>query len=87
MAVCRAIYYVGLKRGNLIKWCLGHKSYEAFGDVLVGREPIYKYGIVLKVSPRSPSHFIIATYDDARWHVLDTEYDYYEVLSNGVKDG
>ena len=87
MNIYRHSYYVALQVGYLIRWIVSHASYEASGDVLVGREPIYKYGIVLKVSPRSPSHFIIATYDDARWHVLDTEYDDYEVLSNGVKDG
>ena len=44
----RHIYYVALEVGNLIRWVVSHASYEASGDVLVGREPIYKYGIVLK---------------------------------------
>jgi hypothetical protein len=87
MNVYQHTYYVMLQVGHLVRWIVSHASYEASGDVLVGREPIYKYGIVLKVSPKSPSHFIVATYDDARWYVLDTEYDHYEILSDGVNNG
>ena len=74
---------MALKIGNLVRWVSSHKSYESNGDILVGLEPIYKYGVVLKVSPKSPSHFIVASCDDARRHVLDTEYDAIEILSEG----
>ena len=87
MSVYRHIYYVALEVGNLVRWVVAHKTYEASGDVLVGREPIYKYGIVLKTSMKSPKHYIIADCDDARWHVLDSEYDQYEIISSGAKDG
>ncbi len=78
---------MALEVGNLIRWVVSHASYEASGDVLVGREPIYRYGIVLKISQQSPSHFVVAACDDARWHVIDTKYDQYEILSNGVNNG
>ena len=74
---------MGLKRGNLIKWCLGHKSYEAFGDVLVGREPIYKYGVVYKIFTLDSSRYMVIGIDDGKMHVLDTKHDTYEVLSEG----
>lgn len=78
---------MALKVGNLIRWVQSHKSYEANGDVLVGLEPIYKYGVVMEVSKKSPSQIIVASCDDAHWHIVDTQYDTYEVISDGVKDG
>ena len=74
---------MGLKRGNLIKWCLGHKYYQAFGDVLVGHEPIYKYGVVYKVSAKDSSKVIVVGIDDGKMHLLDATHDTYEILSEG----
>ena len=85
--VRRHIYFVALKIGNLIRWVASHKSYEANGDVLVGLEPIYKYGIVMKISKKSSNQIVVASCEDARWHIIDTEYDSYEVLSEGAQDG
>ena len=87
MAVRQHIYFVALKIGNLIRWVASHKSYEANGDVLVGLEPIYKYGIVMKISKKSSNQIVVASCEDARWHIIDTEYDSYEVLSEGAQDG
>tara|TARA_R100001163_G_C5063174_1_gene200403 strand:- start:279 stop:515 length:237 start_codon:yes stop_codon:yes gene_type:complete len=78
---------VALKIGNLIRWVASHKSYEANGDVLVGLEPIYKYGIVMKISKKSSNQIVVASCEDARWHIINTEYDSYEVLSEGAQDG
>jgi len=78
---------VELKIGNLIRWVSSHRAYEANGDVLVGLDPVYKYGVVLKMSAKSPAHFIVAACDDARWHVLDANYDQYEIISEGSLDG
>jgi len=75
---------VVLKIGNLIRWVSAHRSYEADGDILVGLEPIYKYGVVLKVSAKSSTHFVVASFDDARWHLIDTEYDDVEIISEGA---
>lgn len=78
---------MALKIGNLIRWVASHKSYEANGDVLVGLEPIYKYGIVMKISKKSSNQIVVASCEDARWHIINTEYDSYEVLSEGAQDG
>jgi len=78
---------VALKVGNLIKWITSHKSYEANGDVLVGLEPIYKYGVVVKRSEISPTHFVVAACDDARWYILDTRIDSIEIISGGSENG
>ena len=43
------------EKGTLIRWVSTHKSYEANGDVLVGLEPIYSYGIVMEVSKKDPN--------------------------------
>lgn len=66
-----------------MRWLSGHHSYEANGDVLVGVLPIYKYGIVMEVSKKNPSYFIVASCDDGRWHVLDIHQDDIEILSRG----
>ena len=78
---------MGIQVGNLVRWIVSHKSYEAYGDVLVGLEPIYKYGVVVKKSSKSPSHIVVATCDDARWHIVDTRYDSVEVLSGETENG
>ena len=71
---------MGLECGDLIRWCCGHKSYQAFGDVLVGHEPIYLYGVVYKISVKEPLRVIVLTFDGKR-HILDAKHDSYEVLS------
>ena len=77
---------MSLKVGSLVRWVSSHRSYEANGDILVGLEPIYKYGVVLEASKKSEKHFVVAACDDMRWHVINTEFDSVEVLSEG-KDG
>jgi len=74
---------VALKIGNLIRWVSAHRSYEADGDILVGLEPIYKYGVVLKASAKSSTHFVVVSFDDACWHLLDLHYDDVEIISEG----
>jgi|TARA_R110000803_G_scaffold35225_2_gene76350 hypothetical protein len=72
-----------VKRGALVKWITAHKSYISNGDVLVGLEPIYKYGVVLKISEKNPSYFVVVCCEDTRWHILDVGYDDFIVLSEG----
>ena len=57
--------------------------YEANGDILVGVEPIYKYGIIMEVSKKKSSYLIVASCDDGRWHLLDIHEDDIEILSRG----
>ena len=72
-----------VQKGFLIKWIHGHHAYEADGDVLVGVDPIYKYGIIMEVSKKKPSYFIVASHDDGKWHILDVYEDDIEILSRG----
>ena len=74
---------MGLKIGSFIKWVAGHKEYEANGDVLVGISPIYRYGIIIKISAKQASYLIVASCEDGRWHLLDVHEDNIEVLSRG----
>ena len=67
----------------MIKWVTAHVSYVSDGDILVGLEPIYKHGVVLKVSEKDPSYFIAICSEDNRWHVLDTQMDDFVILSEG----
>ena len=78
-----SIYIMGLQKGAFIKWISGHHEYEANGDVLVGIRPIYRYGIVIEVSAKKESYFIVASCDDGRWHLLDVHQDTVEILSKG----
>ena len=72
---------MGITTGTLIKWVSSHRSYEANGDVLVGLEPIYKYGIIMKVSQQNPSYLAVASCNDGRWHIVNVHEDDYEILS------
>ena len=67
--------------GTLIKWQSSHRAYEANGYVLVGLDPIYKYGIIMKVSQQDPSYLAVASCDDGRWHIVNVHEDDYEILS------
>ena len=72
-----------IKKGFFVKWRAGHHSYEANGDILVGVDPIYRYGIIIEVSRKKPSYFIVASCRDGGWHVLDVHEDDIEILSRG----
>lgn len=68
-------------KGTLIKWVTSHKSYMANGDVLVGLEPIYNYGIVMEVSRKDPNYLAVASCADGRWHVVDVHNNSIEIIS------
>ena len=68
-------------KGTLIRWVSTHKSYQANGDVLVGLEPIYKYGIVMEVSKKDPCYLAVASFADGRWHLVDVHNDDIKVIS------
>jgi hypothetical protein len=67
--------------GTLIKWLSSHRAYEANGDTLVGLDPVYKYGIIMKVSQVDSSYWAVASCDDGRWHIVNVHEDDYEILS------
>ena len=75
---------MGIKKGTLIKWAVGHESYQSSGDVLIGLDPIYKYGIIMEVSYRDTDYLAVASFEDGSWHVVDLESDEVIILSEGA---
>ena len=72
---------MAVKKGTLIRWVSAHKSYEANGDVLVGLEPIYKYGIIMEVSRKNSNYLAVASFDDGAWHVVDVYHNDIKIIS------
>ncbi len=72
---------MGVTKGTLIRWVESHKSYEANGDVLVGLEPIYNYGIIMEVSQKNPNYIAVASFGDGRWRVVDVHNDDIKIVS------
>ena len=72
---------MGITKGTLIKWVESHKSYEANGDVLVGLEPIYSYGIIMEVSRQNPDYLAVASFGDGRWRVINVHNDDIKIIS------
>ncbi len=77
---------MGITKGTLIKWVESHKSYEANGDILVGLEPVYNYGIIMEVSHKNPNYLAVASFGDGRWRVVDVHNDDIKIISD-PKDG
>ncbi len=73
-----------IKKGSLIMWVAGHKSYQSDGDVLIGLDPIYKYGIIMEVSYKDTDYLAVASFEDGSWHVVDLKSDEITILSEGA---
>ena len=77
------------KKGDLVRWIIGHATFAAYPDKLVGADPIYKYGIVMQVSSVDPNAVIVHSYSndlDGRLIILDRNHDDVEVISKGGMD-
>ena len=72
---------MAFSKGTLIRWVSAHKSYQANGDVLVGLEPIYKYGIIMEVSSTNSNYLAVASFGDGAWHVVDVHHNDIKVIS------
>jgi hypothetical protein len=74
---------MGIKNGDLIKWISHHNSFEASPDTVVGIDPVYRFGIVLEVSNVKTSAIVAHCFDckNSRLVILDTDYDYVELVS------
>ena len=73
-----------IKKGSLVEWVVGHKSYQSDGDVLIGLDPIYKYGIVMEISHKNMDYIAVASLQDGSWHVIDLKHDEIFILSEGT---
>ena len=72
-------------RGDLIRWIVGHDTYECDGDTLYGTDPIYNHGIIMEVSNVDPGCIIVHSRDTTmapRLVILNSELDEIEILSS-----
>lgn len=73
-------------KGDYVRWVIGHATYAAYPDRLVGADPIYKYGIVLQVSHADGRSIIVHSCgvdSDCRLIILHGDDDNVEILSKG----
>lgn len=85
------IYYMAIKRGDLVRWVADHDIYEASGDVLVGINPNYRHGIIIEVSVKDTDAVMVYCYDckkrrEGSWMILNLKLDELDILS-GQSDG
>ena len=72
-------------KGDLIRWIVGHDTYQSDGDTLYGTDPIYNHGIVMEVSDVDPDCIIVHSRDAPmapRLVILNNTLDEIEVLSS-----
>ena len=76
-------------KGDLVRWTIGHATYAAHPNKLVGADPIYKYGIVMQVSEKDPLAIVVHSYgsDDHRLIILNGGDDVIEIMSKGGLGG
>lgn len=73
-----------LKKGQLVRWVVDYRAFEAYNDsnVVRGIDPIYKYGIIMEVGSDNQSA-AVCCYEkhDGCWAILNLIHDNLEVLS------
>ena len=81
------IYYMGnnFYKGDLIRWIVGHETFQSDGDTLYGTDPIYNHGIIMEVSDVDPACIIVHSRDvhmAPRLVILNNTVDEIQVLSS-----
>lgn len=69
-----------------MRWVIGHATFAAYPEQLVGADPIYKYGIIMQVSSLRPTSIVVHTYSseaNSRMVILDGSIEDIEILSKG----
>ena len=72
-------------KGDLVRWVVGHDTYQSDGETLFGTDPIYNHGIVMEVSDVDPACIIVHSRDAIlapRLVILNSTVDEIEVLSS-----
>lgn len=72
-------------KGDLIRWIVGHDTYQSDGDTLYGTDPIYNHGIIMEVSDVDPDCIIVHSRDvqmAPRLVILNNTVDEIEILSS-----
>ena len=79
---------VNFNVGDLVRWTVGHDTYQSDGETLYGTDPIYCHGIIMEVSHKEPGCIIVHS-RDAEWSprlvILNNEIDEIEILSSTEK--
>ena len=76
---------VNYYKGDLIRWVVGHDTYQSDGNTLYGTDPIYNHGIIMEVSNVDPGCIIVHSRDTTmapRLVILNSELDQIEILSS-----
>ena len=76
---------VNFYKGDLIRWIVGHDTYQSDGDTLYGTDPIYNHGIIMEVSDVDPVCIIVHSRDvhmAPRLVILNGELDEIQILSS-----
>ena len=76
---------VRFNRGDLIRWTVGHNTYESDGEILIGKDEIYKHGIIMEVSNVDPNCIIVHSRDAdmaPRLVILNNDIDEIQLLSS-----
>ncbi len=76
---------INFYKGDLIRWVVGHDTYQSDGDTLYGEDPIYNHGIIMEVSDVDPSCIIVHSRDALmapRFVILNSTLDEIEILSS-----
>lgn len=67
--------------GQLIRWVTDYRLYAAYGDKLVRREPIYKYGIIVELLPSDHHSIVIYCFKEKGRLLIDSHYEHVEIIS------
>lgn len=78
-----------IRKGCLVRWVIDHKFYAApdSSGGVTPQEPIYSYGVILKVSEVDPNAVVVMCYGDGTWVILNMIHDDFEIISEGIEDG
>ena len=72
-------------KGDLIRWIVGHETFQSDGETLYGTDPIYNHGIIMEVSDVDPACIIVHSRDvhmAPRLVILNGELDEIHILSS-----
>ena len=74
--------------GDLIRWVVGHSTYESDGENLYGKDEIYHHGIIMETSSVDSSCIIVHSRDAEmapRLVILNATLDDIQILSSAEK--
>jgi len=79
-----------LSIGDLVRWIVDYKFFEAPPDGLVlPSDPIWAYGIIIEVSEIDPMSVVLVRLDTKTYQILHMIHDGFEIVSkiSGEENG